>query len=255
MSDSRPSPVTLAREAKNAALSAGAALAGIVRAADLPEHAEAVSSVLTGAKSVLVLAVPHSPAALRSETNEIAQYDTMYVYGECTRAAGAVSRRLMALGFSAAMVPAFIPLNMGDGKKGMRGEICWRTAGVRAGLGSYGLHGLMVTKDYGSAVRMAGVVTDAEMEPDGPSKEDYCDRCGRCLEACPAGALPGGGKVNKKACGDRVFRYGYRFFERTLSGLSRGEVLPGRDSRELWQTLMTGNYYYCFACQTMCRKS
>ena len=38
--------------------------------------------------------------------------------------------------FPAVAVPAFIPLDMAAPNKGMRGEICWRRAGMRAGLGS-----------------------------------------------------------------------------------------------------------------------
>ena len=49
--------------------------------------------------------------------------------------------------------------------------------------------------------------------------------------ACPSQALSGQGKINKKRCGDQIFKFRLR---------------------ELWQTFMTGNYYYCFACQAQC---
>lgn len=28
------------------------------------------------------------------------------------------------------------------------------------------------------------------------------------------------------------------------------EIVQGSGLRQLWQTFMTGNYYYCFKCQT-----
>ncbi|MFA6224033.1 MAG: hypothetical protein WC647_17165 [Desulfomonilaceae bacterium] len=48
----------------------------------------------------------------------------------------------------------------------MKGEICWRRAWVRASLGSYGENGLLVTREFGSAIRLAGVLTTADLEPD-----------------------------------------------------------------------------------------
>ncbi|MGD8948324.1 MAG: hypothetical protein PVI62_16795 [Desulfobacterales bacterium] len=30
------------------------------------------------------------------------------------------------------------------------------------------------------------------------------------------------------------------------------EIVQGYGLREIWQTFMTGNYYYCFECQSQC---
>jgi hypothetical protein len=30
------------------------------------------------------------------------------------------------------------------------------------------------------------------------------------------------------------------------------EIAQGSGLRQLWQTFMTGNYYFCFQCQTQC---
>lgn len=71
-------------------------------------------------------------------------------------------------------------------------------------------------------------------------------------------ALAGGGKINKKRCGDEIFRYGLRFFTDFMQGLAqksaveREELFRGDGIREMWQTFMTGNYYYCFQCQAQC---
>ena len=66
------------------------------------------------------------------------------------------------------------------------------------------------------------------------------------------------GIINKKLCGDNIFRYGFRYFEKVMTGLMDEpaedvkEIIQGRGLRELWQTFMTGNYYYCFKCQSQC---
>ncbi len=246
------------QSAKQHALQSGADLAAVVGITDLPEHAESISRILPGATSLLVVASAHSLGALRSQINETAQFDTIHTYQECARAAHAAARFLESRGFLSVAVPAFLPIDMSDAKKGMRGEICWRRAGVRAGLGSYGENGLLVTKEFGSAIRLAGVVTTAELEADAPLEQDLCDHCGRCIDACPAQALSGGGKVNKKLCGDEIFKYGFRYFARFMQdvhGRTAGDfeqILKGHGLRELWQTFMTGNYYYCFECQSQC---
>ena len=69
------------------------------------------------------------------------------------------------------------------------------------GLGSYGWNGLCYTKDHGSYVALRAIITDAELAPDTftlPSM--VCDTCGRCIEACPTGALYAPYKVNPKLC-------------------------------------------------------
>ena len=245
-------------ETKQAALKCGADLAGVVRVEDLPEHCDQIDRMLPGAKNVMVLATGHSLASLRSGTNEIAQFDTMHTYNECARAAHAAARYLETHGYLSAAVPAFIPLDMDEPGKGMRGEICWRRAGVRAGLGSYGESGALVTKEYGQAVRLSGVVTSAELTPDTPLKEDVCDHCMQCVEACPVGVLSGDGKINKKLCGDLIFKHGFRYFQKVMQGMIEGptdrlrKIIEGAGLRNLWQTYMTGNYYYCFKCQSQC---
>ena len=243
---------------KQTALKNGADLVGVVSVADLPEHSERIERMLPGAKSVLVIATAHSFASLRSGTNELAQFDTIHVYNENARAAHVAARSLEIEGFLSVGVPAFIPLDMNDPGKGMRGEICWRRAGVRAGLGTYGESGALVTKEYGQAIRLGGMLTTAELLPDTPLAEDVCDHCMNCIDVCPVNALLGNGKINKRLCGDHIFKFGFRYFQKIMSGLIEEptdeilQTLQGSGLRNLWQTFMTGNYYFCFKCQTQC---
>jgi epoxyqueuosine reductase QueG len=248
----------LSENAKGIALENGADLVGIINAIDLPEHAEDITRILPQAKSVIVVAAKHSLAAIQSGNIQMGQFDTIHAYDECSKAAHQTTRFLESMLFPSVAVPAFIPIDMQAPKKGMRGEICWRRAGVRAGLGSYGENGLLVTKAFGSAVRLAGLVTAADLEADDPLGEDVCDHCLRCIDACPVQALSAEGKIDKRKCGDEIFKYGFRFFAgfmRDLIAKPKSEtqdMLRGHGLRELWQTFMTGNYYYCFECQAQC---
>ncbi|MBI5576885.1 MAG: epoxyqueuosine reductase [Deltaproteobacteria bacterium] len=236
----------------------GAPVCGAVPVKALPERAEEIEGILPGARSVVVLAAPHSRSAIGSRNAQVAQYDTIHAYNETARAAHTVALWLERKGHRAVAVPAFIPIDMSPPKYGMRGAVDWRGAAVAAGIGSYGENGLLVTGEFGPAVRLGGVVTDADISEGKPLSEPLCTHCMRCVEACPAGALTGNGAIDKRKCGDLIFSGGYRAWRDYLVGLieatpeKRKEMTASRISLDLWQNFMTGNYYYCFACQAAC---
>lgn len=64
-----------------------------------------------------------------------------------------------------------------------------RVIAAHAGLGWIGKNNLVITKHFGPAVTLGGVLTDAPVEC---GKEVFLSRCGRCVEcivACPVGAI------------------------------------------------------------------
>jgi ferredoxin len=250
----------LSEQVKALALESGADLVGVADTAALVDVAENLRRLLPAPQRVVVMVARHSLSALESRNNQVRQFDTIYTYDESARAAHGVARLIEDQGYAAVAVPAFIPIDMKAPKNGMRGEVNWRDAAVKAGLGSWGENGLLVTRDYGSAVRICGVVTDAPLPTDSPLAEDVCDHCMGCVKSCPPQALTGGGKIDKKKCGDHIFRYGFRSFQGFMSDLlERNDkaraTIDGYGLRELWQNFMTGNYYYCFRCQTQCHRS
>lgn len=236
----------------------GAPACGAASVEQWKEGREEIGAILPGARTVIVLAAPHSRSAIASANVQVAQYDTIHAYGEAARASHAVALWLEGRGHAAVAVPAFIPIDMSPPKFGMRGAVDWRGAAVAAGIGGYGESGLLVTEAFGPAVRLGGVVTDAEIEAGAPLARTPCTACDRCVEACPANALSGGGKIDKRKCGDRIFSGGFRAWRAFLLALAdaskeqRKELLSSQTSLDLWQNFMTGNYYYCFACQAAC---
>jgi reductive dehalogenase len=68
-----------------------------------------------------------------------------------------------------------------------------------AGLGEVGRMGLLMTPELGPRVRIAVVTTDLSLVPEEaprePSTIDFCTRCRKCAEACPAGAIPFGDRA------------------------------------------------------------
>lgn len=66
-----------------------------------------------------------------------------------------------------------------------------KTVATRAGIGWIGKNCLLVTAEYGSAVRLSSLLTDAVLPYDMPMNESRCGGCHICVNACPAKALTG----------------------------------------------------------------
>jgi len=66
---------------------------------------------------------------------------------------------------------------------------------LKAGLGEYGRHGLLITEEFGPRVRIGKIFTDLPLEPDRPKSfgvRAFCEVCRRCSQACPVNAIPDG---------------------------------------------------------------
>lgn len=74
---------------------------------------------------------------------------------------------------------------------GYRTALPHKTAAVRAGLGWIGRNCLLVTPQYGPAVRISTLLTDAPLDCARPLPEPRCGECRACVSACPAQALSG----------------------------------------------------------------
>lgn len=66
-----------------------------------------------------------------------------------------------------------------------------KTVATRAGLGWIGKCALLITREYGSAVRITTVVTDAELQTAASVNDSFCGDCVNCVESCPGRAASG----------------------------------------------------------------
>lgn len=66
-----------------------------------------------------------------------------------------------------------------------------KTVATRAGLGWIGKNCLLVTEEYGSAVRLSSLLTNAPLPAEAPVHESKCGQCAVCIRNCPAKALTG----------------------------------------------------------------
>lgn len=66
---------------------------------------------------------------------------------------------------------------------------------IDAGMGELGRHGLMITPELGSALKLATITTDLPLSYDPPRDvgvEEFCKDCMICAETCPSGAISQG---------------------------------------------------------------
>lgn len=66
---------------------------------------------------------------------------------------------------------------------------------IKAGLGEYGRHGLLITKEFGPRVRLGKIFTDLPLAHDQPihfGVTEFCAICQRCSSGCPVKATPSG---------------------------------------------------------------
>jgi len=246
-------------EIRRLARQLGAVAGGVATVENLIGRKAIDLSILPSARSIVVIACGHSRAALDSKNLQIKQNDTIATYEKARDISKQLAMVLEKQGHGAVAIPGFIPMDMSDGKQGMVGAIDLRRAAVEAGIGSYGKSGLVLVKGFGPRVRLGAVLTTASLKPTAKKSRFPCPTdCQICMLGCPSKALLGGGEVDKRACGRVVFEFGLRGMTKFVGGMlnasseERAEMLKSHPFRELWQTLVSGNYYYCFECQATC---
>ena len=96
----------------------------------------------------------------------------------------------------------------------------FKTLATRAGLGWIGKSAALVTKEYGSAIRLGGVLTDMPFETGTPVNASLCGKCMECVKHCPGQAIQGNlwdvhadrdSLLDARACKDAVIERGKIF--------------------------------------------
>ena len=87
-------------------------------------------------------------------------------------------------------------------QKKLISEWSYRHFAYAAGLGTFGINNMLITKQ-GCCGRYNTIVTNLDVEPDHPVDGEYClykknGSCGICMKHCPAGALTPEGFARQK---------------------------------------------------------
>ena len=250
---------------KRLALDLGADLVGIAAADVLnahppdPQVPQTPERISPYCRSVIVIACRIPVAGFRAKSNVAVQYLDMVVLRRMDRIAQRLADALERAG-SPSFATAAQETDW-DYKKASYGRLSTRHLGVEAGLGTLGLDVNILTPEFGPRIYLTGVLTEAELEPDGIRTQQVCigESCSRCLHACPADAVGHWG-LKKAACATCAQEYGYMtatdFFHR-FAGRPPERQRADLRSRELfgfWQGMLrvVGSFGDCPRCLAVC---
>jgi epoxyqueuosine reductase QueG len=179
-----PSAATAQDELVAGLKRAGASLVGF---ADLTCLAADLRMGLPRAVSIAVALDPDVVAELTSgpTSNYHAEYDR--VNARLAALSKQAAAAIESSGYSALTSAVTVRVIEGTGAT----PIPHKTVATRAGLGWIGDSALLITTEYGAAVRLASVLTDAPWVCGSAVQESRCGSCRACVEACPAGAITG----------------------------------------------------------------
>ena len=202
-----PSASTLSSKIKKLASDNGFAFCGIAKAGHLDNEARKLDQWLSrgyhgkmtylenhyekrldptilvpGAKSVISLLCNYYPEKKQSgeQTYKIAKYAYGRDYHKVVR------KKLKALFRE---IQAFTGAEINGRVFVDSAPVMERQWAEKAGNGWIGKNGLLLNRKQGSFFFLAEIISDLDLEPDGPIK-DYCGTCSKCLEACPTDAFP-----------------------------------------------------------------
>ena len=77
-------------------------------------------------------------------------------------------------------------------------------AAVACGLCEIGYSGILLSKEFGSRQRFHMIITDAELEATPLLTESVCNRCGKCADVCPLGAISKDETEEIEICGKKM---------------------------------------------------
>ncbi|HDQ03330.1 MAG TPA: epoxyqueuosine reductase [Deltaproteobacteria bacterium] len=175
--------------------------APVERFVDAPEKHHP-SRVCKDAKTVVVFGIQIPRGILESPDYNLYGLHRSYhtVYRKLDEISLNLCNFIEAQGkYSAVMIPSYAPLVFHELEPW--GLISLKHAAVRAGLGAFGHSGQMYHPVYGSRLRLAAVVTSAQLSGDPLIEKDPCPpKCSACQKACPANAFSKNGSFKKMTC-------------------------------------------------------
>ena len=158
-------------------------------------------SYLPKAKSIIVLAHRMIDGALDSKNPRFNIAGRMAVMDTSKSHLYLMARFIEGrTGKKTSPVLSSYPLDMEAPTLGLVGDISLRHAAVASGLGVFGRHNLVIHPRFGSRLSFTGLLTELPLSSDEPLKEELCNDCGLCVDACPGKALDKEGRTEELKC-------------------------------------------------------
>jgi epoxyqueuosine reductase len=83
-----------------------------------------------------------------------------------------------------------LPTTEVKSNKALMTDFPHKTGAILSGMGWIGKCALLITKEFGSALRLTTVFTDMSVQ-NGEMMVSLCGRCTQCMDACPGNAVKG----------------------------------------------------------------
>ena len=150
------------------------------------------AELLDGAKSVICTAINYKPADSSSDESNCKVAD-FALYEDYHGFMKKLLRKLC--GFIGGVYPGKFKYKICVDSA----PLAERSLAERAGVGFIGRNHMLINPQLGSRILLGEIVTDIELEPDEPMV-NHCPDCGKCIRACPTGAIGWDGSFDAKKC-------------------------------------------------------
>jgi epoxyqueuosine reductase len=154
--------------------------------------------VMPGAKSIIAWAAPFNVQAIYDFLGKVHvgphNFDQLKVAQRNNRIAKELVEYLQGMGYRAKQEMTNNTYRRSPDIFGTRPGLSHRFAAVITGLGTFGLSGNVVTKEYGAAVGLDTIVTNAKLKSDPVPPASYtmdnrCKTCKLCDKSCTLGTF------------------------------------------------------------------
>jgi epoxyqueuosine reductase QueG len=177
------------------------------------------ADLLPGARSVVSFFLPFSKDTAIANTKEPERVAREWglAYAETNALIGVVTGRLIEVLKKAGIQAAAEPATGNYDETTLRSNWSHKSIAVLAGLGSIGLHQMVIT-DSGCAGRFGSLVLDAELPIKKPPPKERCEyydtgTCLECVLRCPVQALNEHAPFDRLACWRQCRKNGTDFID------------------------------------------
>ncbi|MHA1605047.1 MAG: reductive dehalogenase [Candidatus Freyarchaeota archaeon] len=159
----------------------------VFRDVDEPDETDEEFIIPSDINRAVVMGIEMDIDLLRSSPSPLCDAATGLGYSKMVFLAASVAEFIRGLGYKAMPCANDTALSI--------------PLAVSAGLGQVGRSGLLITPEFGPAVRICKVLTNMPLEKDKPidfGVTEFCEKCKRCAESCPTQAISFGERTKER---------------------------------------------------------